>query len=175
MAKFIVRVINNDTGDEQILSMTYPNQQAAEKAAEEYNNKGYWTAVYQEMKRYDVNESLTEDLIVIEPFEAKEKLNKLVAQIKEQEDDEIKKSLLELLNIYLFQTYKPSDRESSNITDDEWNEISEFHKEETDKYFEEHPEELPGTEEHAEEEKSDADSEEVNESLTEDVDPFDLD
>ena len=66
MAKFIVRVINNDTGDEEILSMTYPNQQAAEEAAKEYNNKGYWTAVYQEMKRFEVNESLTED---IDPFD----------------------------------------------------------------------------------------------------------
>ena len=52
MAKFIVRVIDNDTGDEEILGMTYPNQQAAEKAAEEYNKKGYWAAVYQEMKRF---------------------------------------------------------------------------------------------------------------------------
>ena len=60
MAKFIVRVIDNDTGDEEILGMTYPNQQAAEKAAEEYNKKGYWAAVYQEMKRFD--ESLKEEL-----------------------------------------------------------------------------------------------------------------
>ena len=112
------------------------------------------------------NESLTEDLIVIEPFEAKEKLNKLVTQVKEQEDDEVKKSLLDLLNIYLFQTVGPEDRENCDLTEDEWKETSEFAQKETDKYYEEHPEELPGTEKHAEE-KGDTDSEEVDESLTE--------
>lgn len=114
-------------------------------------------------------ESLHEDLIVIEPFEAKEKLNELVAQIKEQENDEVKKSLLTLLNVYLFQTVGPENREDCDLTEDEWKETSEFAQTETDKYYEEHPEELPGTEEHAAKE-DDIEGEEVDESLTEKLD-----
>lgn len=79
---------------------------------------------------------LTEDLIVIEPTEAKEKLNSLVAQIKEQADNEdVKKSLLELLNIYLFQTAWDARHQEENNCDlglDEWEEIAAFHKAETE-------------------------------------------
>lgn len=75
-----------------------------------------------------VQESLNEDLIVIEPNEAKEKLIELQDQIKAEKDEKVRKSLLTLMNIYLFQTYKPSDREGSTITDDEWQEISDWHQ-----------------------------------------------
>lgn len=76
----------------------------------------------------DVDEKLTEDLIVIEPDEAKEKFDELVSQIKSAKDEKTRKSLLTLMNIYLFQTYKPSDNPRSDITDDEWDEYSEFEK-----------------------------------------------
>ena len=75
--------------------------------------------------RDDVKESLTEDLIVIEPEEGKEKIEELKAQIENCDDPKVRKSLLTLMNIYLFQTYKPSDRENSTLTDDEWQEIAD--------------------------------------------------
>ena len=71
-------------------------------------------------------ESLKEDLIVVKPDEAKEKLDALKHQIENEDTPETKNSLIELMSIYLFQTYKPSDRESSSITDEEWQEYSDW-------------------------------------------------
>ena len=86
----------------------------------------------------DVDENLikklTEDLIVIEPYEAKEKLANLKHQIENEDTPDNKKSLMELMDIYLFQTYKPSDREDSSITDEEWEEYSKFLNSEKEKY-----------------------------------------
>jgi len=86
----------------------------------------------------DVDENLikklTEDLIVIEPYEAKEKLANLKHQIENEDTPENKESLMTLMDIYLFQTYKPSDKEESNITDAEWEEYSKFLNSEKEKY-----------------------------------------
>lgn len=84
---------------------------------------------------------LNEDLIVIEPKEAKEKLNNLVELIRKEKNWEVKRSLLTLLNIYLFQTYKPSDRKESTITDDEWEEIKDFCDYESEKTSDDYLEE----------------------------------
>ena len=93
-----------------------------------------WTAyVFLYDHEDKVQESLNEDLIVIEPNESKEKLTELQDQIKAEKDEKVRKSLLTLMNIYLFQTYKPSDREGSTITDDEWQEISDWQQDELDK------------------------------------------
>lgn len=80
---------------------------------------------------------LNEDLIVIEQQEAKEKLNQLIDQIRQEKDEAVKRSLLTLLSVYLFQTSKPSDREDSTLTDDEWEEMSDFCKFEQSKFEDE--------------------------------------
>lgn len=81
--------------------------------------------------------NLNEDLIVIEPNQAKEKLTNLIAQIKSQKDEEVKKSLLTLLSIYLFQTYKPSDIKDCDITDEEWDEFNDIFEFESQNKLEE--------------------------------------
>lgn len=88
-----------------------------------------WSALVFLYDREDkVEESLNEDLIVIKPEEAKKKLTELQDQIKAEKNEKVRKSLLTLLNIYLFQTYRPSDKKGSTITDDEWQEISDWAK-----------------------------------------------
>ena len=64
---------------------------------------------------------LTEDLIVISSEESKQKIEELKAQIENCGDPKVRKSLLTLMNIYLFQTYKPSDdiHRGSTLTDSE--------------------------------------------------------
>ena len=69
---------------------------------------------------------LNEDLIVIEPKEAKEKLNSLVELIRKEKNWEVKRSLLTLLSIYLFQTYPIEDHPGCSVTEDEWEEIKDF-------------------------------------------------
>ena len=70
---------------------------------------------------------LKEDLIVIEPEEAKKKLGLLKHLIENEDTPDVKRELLTLMGIYLFQTYKPSDRPNSTISDDEWQEFSDWH------------------------------------------------
>ena len=52
-----------------------------------------------------VQESLNEDLIVIEPEEAKDKLYELKAQIEACDNPKVRKNLLTLMNVYLYQTF----------------------------------------------------------------------
>ena len=70
---------------------------------------------------------LNEDLIVIKPEEAKNKLGLLKHLIENEDTPDVKRELLTLMSIYLFQTYKPSDRPNSTISDDEWQEFSDWH------------------------------------------------
>lgn len=113
---FMIKVIDARTGEEK--EYNYYRQQPADDAAREWNKKGYWAAVYQELARYDQNlkEDLNEDLIVVEPKDAKIKLTALKNEI-EKAEGQTKKFLTELMDIYLYQTYKPSDRENSSIND----------------------------------------------------------
>lgn len=71
------------------------------------------------------SKNLNEDLIVVEPEDAKEKLTALKFEIEEAEGD-VKEFLMELMDIYLFQTHKPSDRENSSLTDEEWQEFADW-------------------------------------------------
>ncbi len=86
---------------------------------------------------------LNEDLIVIEPFEAKEKIEELKAQIEEAEDWRVRKNLLTLLDIYLFQTLYESDHKEEtncNIDKEDWEKYSDWTKEQAKKLYNEHPE-----------------------------------
>lgn len=61
--------------------------------------------LYHDSDLEETKESLTEDLIVIEPEEAKDKLYELKAQIENCDDPKVRKNLLVLMNVYLFQTF----------------------------------------------------------------------
>jgi len=103
-----------------------------------------WTAeVLLYIDRDEVKESLNEDLIVVEPFEAKEKLEEIKAQIEEAKDWKVRKNLLTLMNIYLFQTIYEADHQEErncNINKDEWDEYSDWHTEQAEELYDEHPE-----------------------------------
>lgn len=127
----------------------------------------------------NVKESLNEDLIVIEPFEAKEKIEEIKKQIEEAKDWKVRKNLLTLMNIYLFQTIYDADHQDEtecNINKEEWDEYSNWSTEQGEKLVSEHPElEVEEQERDAKIEasvKDDASSEaeeqeEVEENLTE--------
>lgn len=86
---------------------------------------------------------LNEDLIIIEPFEAKEKIEEIKAQIEESKDWRVRKNLLTLLDIYLFQTLYDSDHKEEtncNIDKKDWEEYSNWNKEQAKKLYAEHPE-----------------------------------
>ena len=90
-----------------------------------------------------VKEKLNEDLIVIEPFEAKEKIEEIKKQIEEAKDWKVRKNLLALMNIYLFQTIYESDHQDEtncNINKEEWNEYSKWRIDQGKKLLDEHPE-----------------------------------
>lgn len=80
--------------------------------------------------------NLKEDLLVIENNKAKETLDSIVDQIKRTEDKEIKKSLMTLMDVYLFQTCYESDHPEEtncNIDNKQWDEYSDFLKSEATK------------------------------------------
>jgi len=100
-----------------------------------------WVFLYDHEDK--VQESLTEDLIVIEPFEAKEKIEEIKKQIEEAKDWKVRKNLLTLMDIYLFQTLWESDHqeeEGCNINKEEWEEYSDWKQEQGEKLLDEHPE-----------------------------------
>lgn len=91
----------------------------------------------------NVKESLNEDLIVIEPFEAKEKIEEIKKQIEEANDWKVRKNLLTLMNIYLFQTLYESDHKEEtdcNIDKEDWEDYSDWAKEQAEELYNEHPE-----------------------------------
>ncbi len=71
---------------------------------------------------------IDEDLIMIEPDSAYEKIFDLKDEI-EKAEGKVKKFLIDLMDIYLYQTYKPSDNKNSDITDKEWQEVADWLKE----------------------------------------------
>ena len=91
----------------------------------------------------NVKESLNEDLIVVEPFEAKEKIEEIKKQIEEAGDWKVRKNLLTLMNIYLFQTLYESDHKEEtdcNIDKEDWEDYSDWAKEQAEELYDEHPE-----------------------------------
>ena len=91
----------------------------------------------------NVKESLNEDLIVIEPFEAKEKIEEIKKQIEEANDWKVRKNLLTLMNIYLFQTLYESDHKEEtdcDIDKEDWEDYSDWAKEQAEELYDERPE-----------------------------------
>ena len=130
----------------------------------------------------NVKESLNEDLIIIEPFEAKEKIEEIKKQIEEAKDWKVRKNLLTLMNIYLFQTIYEADHQDEtgcDINKAEWDEYSNWLTDEGKKLYDEHPElEKEEEEREAKIEVSVADSSsesevEVEEKIEEDVEKHD--
>ena len=103
-----------------------------------------WTAeVLLYIDRDEVKESLNEDLIVIDKKDAKEYLNEIKSQIENAKDWRVRKNLLTLMNIYLFQTIYEADHQEEtgcDINKEEWDEYSEWHTEQGEKLVDEHPE-----------------------------------
>lgn len=103
-----------------------------------------WTAeVLLYTDRDEIKENLTEDLIVIDKTNAKEELDEIMAQIKDSKDWKVRKSLLTLMNVFLFQTIYDADHQKEtncDINKEEWDEYSKWHTEQSEKLLDEHPE-----------------------------------
>ena len=140
-----------------------------------------WTAeVLLYIDRDEVKESLNEDLIIIEPFEAKEKIEEIKLQIEEAKDWKVRKNLLTLMNVYLFQTLYESDHKEEtdcNIDKEDWEDYSDWAKEQAEELYDEHPElekedeereaKIEASVEDFSSEQAPEDEEKVEESLTE--------